>query len=1010
MTSRYLLSFILLSSLILSSSLADLGAQGQTNEKKPLPIGTEFIETISPGQKHLYQVRLEIGQYLEVTVEQRGIDLSLSFEDPAGKTILSLDSALGRLFAETGSIVADTSGVYVVEIAVVAGAVEPGKYSLQAAPLHEATETDRHHSAADLAMAEGDVIRLAGKDLPLAVEKYSLSISESRQARNADREADAEITMGYTYYQLGDNRKALETFNEALTVSRAAHATNLEIDAILNTGVVYRYMGEWQDALTNYQKALGICRTTNDLTREAIILVNLGTTYRLMGDPDEALSYFRQANRIAAQNKDRAREITSLSSIGVIYTDLGKFNRVYYQKAFENFDQAIQICKETRNENRLALVSLNKGVASMELGQFPEALKLLEQASEIYDRKKLKRDLAIAFNEIARVYELQGRFDLALAKYDKAREVGNEAKDVPVQTRSLTGAARVERKLGNLRRSRELIAEAIKTIESLRAKIGNPDLRASYLSLHRRSFDFYIDLLTQLSRLEPGADYAAAALRASESARSRVLLDNMLETRAELKEKGKQTNSQCQNFAELVDREQALQKRLEVEAVENNVDELIHEYRLVASQIKSCNPNYYALIYQKPLDQAEIQKRVLGPDTILLEFALGEESSHLFLLTNKSLQIFDLPKREEIEKAAKDFYQNLQARSIEGETPARLLQLIKKADADLPRSAAKLSQLLLSDVAPQVPGKRLLIVGDGELYRIPFSALPLPQTGENNGLRGPTKTRLLVSTNEIIQLPSATVLEFLLEKPARTKDARQTVAVIADPVFSTHDQRLGAKLTAQLTPRTPRSRQSQDGDAFAVDQYERLRGTQKEAAMIKSLVPVNERLIALGFDANQDLVMSGRLSNYRYIHFATHSVYNRHPELSGLALSMFDQMGKEQDGYLRLAEILNLKLDADLVVLSSCETGVGKPMRGEGLIGMTRGFLAAGAERVMASLWKVDDEATSQLMGHFYRALLQNKKMTPAAALRHAQLEMLRRQPNLPPFFWAGFVIQGNPR
>lgn len=180
-----------------------------------------------------------------------------------------------------------------------------------------------------------------------------------------------------------------------------------------------------------------------------------------------------------------------------------------------------------------------------------------------------------------------------------------------------------------------------------------------------------------------------------------------------------------------------------------------------------------------------------------------------------------------------------------------------------------------------------------------------------------------------------------------------------------------------------------------------------QPAAIVSLAPPASALKAVDFEASRATALSDRLGQYRVIHFATHGLLDSaHPELSGLALSMVDESGQGQDGYLRLNEIYNLRLNADLVVLSACQTGLGKEIRGEGLIGLTRGFMYAGAPRVVASLWQVNDAATAELMKRFYRGMLKNG-LRPAASLRAAQLELMARPAWRSPYFWSAFVIQG---
>jgi CHAT domain-containing protein len=247
--------------------------------------------------------------------------------------------------------------------------------------------------------------------------------------------------------------------------------------------------------------------------------------------------------------------------------------------------------------------------------------------------------------------------------------------------------------------------------------------------------------------------------------------------------------------------------------------------------------------------------------------------------------------------------------------------------------------------------------------------------------------------------------------------APQTIAVLADPVFDKDDPRVGTHRA--VIDATKADVSQSEGDFYLSRAMEvidggasipRLPATAHEARAVRNLVPAGEALIATDFDASRARALSEELTRYRIVHFATHAILNdEHPELSGIVLSLVDERGDPRSGFLRLHDIYNLNLPADLVVLSACRTGLGRNVPGEGLVGLTRGFMYAGAKSVVASLWKVDDKATSELMGHFYRALLKEGK-TPASALRAAKREMLKHQEYRAPYFWAAFILQGEYR
>jgi CHAT domain-containing protein len=287
-------------------------------------------------------------------------------------------------------------------------------------------------------------------------------------------------------------------------------------------------------------------------------------------------------------------------------------------------------------------------------------------------------------------------------------------------------------------------------------------------------------------------------------------------------------------------------------------------------------------------------------------------------------------------------------------------------------------------------------------------------------LPDPTTPGYLIAKHEIVSLPSASVLALQRQELANRKPAPRGVAVVADPVFELKDQRVAQALnkrykreTKTASTQQPDSKNQNEALASALrsvgadDTLHRLVMSRTEAAEIARVVPTNQLYEALDFQANRSLILNGALSKYRYVHLATHGVIDfDHPELSGIVLSMVDENGKEQDGYVRLYEIYNLNLPAELVVLSACQTGVGKQIKGEGLIALTRGFMYAGAARIVASLWKVDDSATAALMAQFYKEMFTNGKK-PAAALRAAQKYMSEQRRWQSPYYWAGFVLQG---
>jgi CHAT domain-containing protein len=313
---------------------------------------------------------------------------------------------------------------------------------------------------------------------------------------------------------------------------------------------------------------------------------------------------------------------------------------------------------------------------------------------------------------------------------------------------------------------------------------------------------------------------------------------------------------------------------------------------------------------------------------------------------------------------------------VKGETAELKRTRIAQADNQYTDSALALSRSLLGPVAAQLGNKRLVIISGGKLQRVPFAALPEPTTATR---ASESDHPPLVVKHEIVTLPSASTIAVLRRELRGRAPAPKALAVLADPVFNKDDERIqtinAKKVATQDTP-APEAIIPRDLERALIDLNEdgseggiqRLYATRDEAKYITSFVPEKETLRALDFSASRTTATSAALSQYRIVHFATHALIdNHHPELSGIVLSLVNEQGQSQDGFLRAYQVYNLKLPAELIVLSACRTGLGKEIKGEGLVGLTRGFMYAGTPRVLVSLWSVADTSTAELMVRFYR-------------------------------------------
>ncbi|MBR8840938.1 MAG: CHAT domain-containing protein, partial [Stigonema ocellatum SAG 48.90 = DSM 106950] len=562
-------------------------------------------------------------------------------------------------------------------------------------------------------------------------------------------------------------------------------------------------------------------------------------------------------------------------------------------------------------------------------------------------------------------------------------------------------------------------------------------------------YKFYIDLLMQLHKKHPSIGYNVKALNASEKSRARVLLELLTEARANIRKGASpQLLDQEKRLTALIDAKEKLRfeivnsakisdpiSKAAASKLSKEISQYRDEYQQLQDEIKKSNPQYASLKYPSPLTLPQIQQQ-LDKDTLLLQYSLGKEHSYLWAVSSNSVDSYELPKQAQIEKAAINlFCLTSHSTSKPPTAPGRENPCKEIETRSVDVAAQELSQIILAPVKQKLGQKRLVIVADGALQYTPFAALASPsgEKAQDLGRRGAGEQRnnrgainvekndaepksdsnyepLLVK-HEIINLPSASTIAILRQQVAQRKKAPKTLAILADPVFDPKDDRVTLKHeSSQLAPNLELERSALARSANLLNRsgWNRLDGTRAEAESILKQVPSSsDRLQTFDFDANYTWATSSQLKQFRILHFATHGFVNdENPELSGIVLSLVNKQGKDIQGYLRLNELFNLDYPADLIVLSACETGLGKNIQGEGLVGLTRGLMYAGGERLVVSLWQVSDEGTSMLMQEFYKEMLLNGK-SPNVALRAAQLKMWNQQQWRSPYYWAAFTFLG---
>jgi CHAT domain-containing protein/tetratricopeptide (TPR) repeat protein len=581
--------------------------------------------------------------------------------------------------------------------------------------------------------------------------------------------------------------------------------------------------------------------------------------------------------------------------------------------------------------------------------------------------------------------------------------------------------------------------EALNTIETIRSgSLRADESRTTFLATTKDVYDEAASAFAEMALLSGGAatsplsgkslDYAAESFRITEAGRARSLLDMLGEVNAQITEgvpadllKRKQDN---------LDRQQQIAQQLTGIAVsaeqkdkpsdlEKELDKLQTEFDQIENQIRAASPKYATLTAAQPLTLADVQQKVLDDGTVLLEYELGKDASYAFAVTRSGVSLFKLPRRSDVDKLATDFRAalippKLQRRIVGIDVAAdqqRGLGIVQGPAEDLAPFVAASSALYKAVVEPAVSiiaDKRILVVADGALNYIPFEALVKNGEGADYA-----SLNYLVKTNEIVYSPSASVIAAIRSSaPSSSKN----ILLVADPVFSADDPRAkgsGAAAASGETRGLGLGLEAAVNDVAGAPttsgglRLARLAGTRTEADEISKTAKSGgaQAEVWADLNANEDNVRTRDLTSYRYVHVATHGLLDaERPQFTGVVLSLVGN--KSNDGFLRTDEIFNLKLGSPLVMLSACETGLGKEKRGEGVIGLTRAFMYAGAPTVGVSLWSVADRSTAELMTDFYKRLLAGSS-SPAASMRAAQVAMIDGKKYSAPFYWAPFVLVG---
>lgn len=828
--------------------------------------------------------------------------------------------------------------------------------------------------------------------------------------------ADGLLRMGRLDLRRGDFEPAADHLRGALELS-----TKLTKDSLMtaislgNLGVMEHQQGDLGRAEVYYLRSLKIeQKLVPHSQSRSLTLSNLGDLACDRRDETRATEYFARALAISeAHNLSSLDTAAILGAYGECELEFGHLARA------EGYQ--LRALKIRRQDDATSLAT---AFSLKELGKIETARQHLNEAESYY-----REALAIAERITPRPPELR-EFLLYFAEllYDRAdfgasetlllralEQCHSASLEIEGCAQTYADLARISRKRNDLDQAAGYMSQALRIIEAETARLGgSDDSRSEFRAKHNRYYSDYIDILIAQQKPE-------LAFQVLEQSRARGLLDSLTSFGLDIR---------LGAAADLVMRERRLMAALRAkrerylrlladgstsdrQQLETEIAHVSTEHAEVMGLIRTTSSAYAALTQAQVIPVGELQRDYLDRDTVLLTYSLGTERSYVFAVTPDSIHTYSLGPKRILEKAALHLYRTLTSeQNTEGPPPtgSRMQQ------GGATQAIADLSRMILAPLCSEIKGKRLAIVSDGALAYVPFAALFDPNDN------GPVP---LVVNHEIINLPTASILPWLKTEHEKQEKSGRFVAVLADPVFHQNDPRVRvAGMRQESTLRQGDASRTYESPVKVTNirraladvglfrsgnpQLPRLIFSRLEAHEIIALTPRGKGMEATDFHANKRTALTALRSDFQVVHFATHALLdNKHPELSGLIFSLVDDQGRPQEGFMGLQDVYNTRSTAKLVVLSACQTGLGKQTNGEGMIGLVRAFMQAGSPGVIASLWKVSDLESANQMKLFYKAM-EKDGMSPAAALRSAQLKMRKEKRWASPYYWAAFQIYGH--
>jgi Uncharacterized protein conserved in bacteria len=826
------------------------------------------------------------------------------------------------------------------------------------------------------------------------IKDYNTALPYYQEALKVREKVDDKLLMGNSlnsigaiYYNLDNYNRAMPYFDkaEALRIETGdlpglGRTQTLKASSYLSIGEELNNSGKYPEALENLEKALEINRSLNAKPGIGDALNQLGFVYANLGEYSTAVEKINEAASIMKQENDTTSLAGVYNHLGIVLQMSGRM-----EKASEYFNKSLKIYEDHKDQINVEALLSNLGTLFFDTKDYVKAKDYLIKALQISREIKDKEREANCLLNLGNAYTLLEMKDDAMLNYKAGLDIARLLDSPDLLWKLIAGMAENYERGKEYDKAIALNDSALEILEEMRGTLQSEEQKTSFMARERFAFEYVINMLGNFYEKDKTKGYDILAFQYAERSKSRAFLDLLAESLANVKEgvNSDLLKKQDEVLVSLTQAKQSLEQELKTEqADQQKISKLKGKVKVseedlskINQEIRKTNPRYADLHYPEPVKLVEAQALCPDKNTVLLEYSVGDSSSCLWVITRSAHQLFKLPGRKALQEQIESFR-------------FALLNPDQTNNDFFTKGGYSLYKTLLQPAEPYFTKKsKLVMIPDGILNYLPFEVL----LTDNKGI-GPgnfySGLPFLIKKYPISYGQSASVLKSLLSEQAGAKisdpDNKKLIA-FGDPVYENENDTSGA----------------------TVKSYKRLEYSGKEVENIASYFKKGNAEIYLRNDATEENVKrEGELKKFNYIHFATHGFIDEaKPDFSSLVLTKTNN--SEEDGFLQATEIFNLNLNADLVVLSACQTGLGKLIRGEGMVGLTRAFMYAGTPTVLVSLWSVSDISTATLMGEFYKNLIK-EKLGKTDALRKAQLSMLGNEKFAHPFYWAPFVLIGD--